>query len=1109
MFVKFRGLALLLSAISIPAAGFAQSVTATLRGTVHDQTGATVRGASITVTNLEKGEKRVVTTNESGDYVVLQLPAQAYSIAVTAPGFNSVVNDHFVLQVNQEVRFDATLAVGKVSEEVQVSAGAPLIQSEDSLNGAVIDEQKIKELPSNSRSFWQLAQLDPNVSAPTTGSSLLTRGGFVVAGMTDASNNYLLDGADDNDWTTSQPTVRPSVEAIREFRIISSIAPAEYGRRAGGQVLLSTKSGSNQIHGTAFAFYRNGHANARSYFTTTANPPYQSKQLGGSIGGPTWRDRSFFFGSYEGTFTAASPGVTLSFPNAQYIAAAQTGDFSFLTGTLIDPATGKPNPSKKFDPSTFSTVSRSLLNYFPAAQTAAASNNYVNNFANVSNNHQVTFRVDQKLSDKQNIAGIYTVLTGKDTGTSGDFVGATTTPNFGAVGPHTYQHVSFTHDYIFTPRIFNEFRGGFNRMDAGYLNQDQKYGNVVGQLGLPQGGSNGLQVTDNGNLGVPYVSIAGFSTIGTNNDPQWRGDNTIHLADGLTWVKGNHTLKFGADYFNFFKHSFFVSTGRGSFSFTNTTYTGNAYVDFLLGYISSDSFGTGNTQQFPRQRAFAGYFQDEWKVSTSLTLNYGIRYDYFTPHTEGYNLISKFDPVQNAVLTGAGQVYTVNNSTGLLQITGSTPTFKTLYAKTPNDFAPRIGFAYRVGGRQDTVIRGGYGIFYNLVAVQTWNSATALGAPFLLSKAYTGTKSAPLTWSSPFGSTQPVGGVGVTNIDPNIQRPYVHEYSFGVQHQFGSNTLIELSYQGSKGTHFVSNYALNNPALATRIANPSASVQSLRPFNNIGSKSQWGSISTVNAGLSTNYNSLLLRAEKRYSNGLNFLSYLVYAKSMDSNTTPQDPSNPQADWAPSDYDQKLRFVTSGIYDLPFGHGRKWLSDTHPALAAVVGGWRATTVLTLQSGRPFTVSTTDAIASNTGASDRAFAITGANPNASVDANGKPTRTVNNWFNTTAFRANDPRNASTTSTSVYSFGTASRNSLRGPGLQNVDFGLIRQIPLFREHQNLEFRAEAFNILNHPNFANPNSSYSSPTTLGTITSTVGSNLSTATGANRQLQFALKVNF
>jgi Carboxypeptidase regulatory-like domain/TonB-dependent Receptor Plug Domain len=1089
---------------------FAQSLTATLQGTVHDSSGAVVSGATVVVTNLEKGDSRKVVTNSTGDYVVPQLPPQTYSVTVSAPSFGSVINDHLVLEVNQEARFNAVLPPAGTSDKVEVTAGATLIQSEDALNGSVIDQKTIDALPNNSRNFWQLAQLDPNVSQTTTSSSQLTRGGFVVAGFGDTNNNYLLDGSDDNDYTTSQPTVRPSQEAIREFRIITGLAPAEYGRRAGGQIVLSTRSGSNDFHGSAFAFYRNGHLNALPYFNTSYTP-YQSKQLGGSIGGRFFRDKSFFFGSYEGTFTAFAPGVGLVFPNSAYVNIAKTGDFSPILngGTLTNPVTGAKFTS--VNPASFSQVSLALLQYFPTPQNQSAPNgqsNFVNNVLNTSNNHQVTFRVDQNLSDKQHIAGEYSILIGKDTGTSGDFVGATTTPNFGVNGPHTYQHTSFSDDYIFTPHLLNEFRAGFNRMDAGYINQDQKYGNVVGALGLPQGGNNGMEAPTGGNLGVPYVSISGFGTIGTNNDPQWRGDNTVHIYDALTWAKGNHNLKVGVDYFNFFKHSFFVSTGRGSFSFNGTTYTGNAWADYLLGYIASDSFGTGNEQQFPRQRAWAGYAEDQWKASPSLTLTYGLRYEYFAPHTEGYNRIAKFDPVQNAVLTGAGQTYTLNNATGLVVQSGANAPFTTLYDKTPLDLAPRFGFAYRIDGQSDTVIRGGYGIYYNLPAIQTWNGATALGTPFLLSKAYTGSLPAPLTWSNPFGSTQPVGGVGVTTINQRMPRSYASTYGLGIQHQFPHATLVELSYQGSQGTHFVGTNNINNPTLATRIANPKATIQSLRPYNTIGSESQWGAITQIEPGVSSNYNSLIIRVQKQYTNGLNFQSYLTYAKSLDNSNTPQNPTNPAAEWGPSSYDQKLRFVTYGSYDLPWGPGRPWLNERRSIPGAIVGSWQASAVVMLSGGRPFTLTTTDSIASNTGGTtDRAFVVPGVDPNAAVDTTGKPTRTVNNWFNSGAFTASAP--GYTAANPVYAYGTASYDSLRGPGLQDIDFGLSRRVRLWSETSDLQFRAEAFNLFNHPNFANPASSYSSPSTLGHITSTVGSNLATATGSNRQLQFALRLGF
>jgi hypothetical protein len=1118
--MRFQSALILFAVLIAVVSANAQSVTATLRGTVHDPAGAVIPGATVRATNTEKGIERTVTTNEKGDYVITQLPAQTYSISISMSGFQTQTHDRFVLQVSQEARLDATLSVGELTTDIVVSEGAPLIQSENASVSAILDEQKIKELPLNSRNFWQLAQLDPNVSAPTTNDSLLTRGGFVVAGVASSANNYLLDGADDNDWTTGQPTVRPSPDAIREFRIQTALAPAEFGRRAGGQIELTTKSGTNNWHGTSFLFYRNAKLNARNYFTAIT-PAGQSNQFGGSFGGPISKDKTFFFVAYEGTFVSADPSVALTFPATQQIAALQSGDFSYLLQgsrpiQLKDPITGVNYPSNKIP---VSPQSKFLAQYFPTPTVPGfVTNNYTNDINNVQRNNQVSARVDRVISPKHNISGVYTTLFGRDTGTSGDFVATTTTPGFESVGPHKYQHITLTDSYVISPTLVNEFRVGFNRMAAGYYNQDMTLGNIVQQLGLPQG-PNALQAYNVEKCGVdtcspggvPQISISGYSTIGTGNNPQWRGDNTVHLAEDLTWIRGNHTVKFGGDHVNVFKHSYFISNGRGNFSFASNAAgvtSGDFFADFALGYFASLSFGSGNTQQYPRQLSSSAYIQDAWKVSSALTLNYGLRYDYFNPHTEKYDHMSYFDPVDSTLHRGNdGAIIALDNSTGLLRQVGNGAKFNTTYARTPKNFAPRFGFDYRIGGRTDTVLRGGYGIFYNLLNISTWNSANGLGAPFLLSKSFITAKNAPLTWATPFAATVPTNSIAITTIDPHLQRPYTQEWSFGIQHQIGNDMLIEATYQGSHSVHYNNTHAINNPSLQTRLANPAAAINALRPFNTIGSQSLWGAISVLDAGAGARYNSLTLRVERRYHAGLSFNAYMVYAKSLDNSASPQDPTNPHADWGPSDFDQKLRSVTTAIYELPFGNGRRWLNSGSLA-GAVVGGWKLTGIATFQSGRPFTATTNDALASNTGASDRAFVVPGEDPNASVTCNGAKTHTPQVWFNSCAFRANDPRNASTTSTTVFSYGTAGRNSLRGPGLQNIDFGLSREIAL-RNEKVIQARVEVFNMFNHPNFAVPAANYSSPTTVGLVSSTLGSTLSTATGAYRQLQFGLRYAF
>jgi hypothetical protein len=1150
MFRRFSIVLTLLLAFA--SLSFAQSVTATLRGTVHDSSGAAISEASVTVTNTGTGTVQTVTSNNTGEYVALQLPVGTYSVTINANGFDPSTYSNIILNVDQEARVDAELHTGTVSQQVVVSSTAILIQSEDAVNGNLLSGKQLQELPSNSRNIWQEAQYDSNVSAANTTDSLANRGGFIVAGINNSgATNYLIDGSDNNDWTTGQPTVRPSTDAISDFRIITGEAPAEYGEKNGGQVVLNTRAGTNAFHGSAFFYYRDGKWNAPlydfQYPVKAATPASQSRQFGGSFGGPILKGRTFFFVTYEATRLSADPGVNGTSPLDTWKGGSYTSDGNaHFTTTIIDPTTGLPFQNNEIPFGRISQASQLLLKYFPEAtsQTAFAANNFANHVPNTQNENQGTFRIDQTISSKDSIFGVYTILDGYDRGTTGDLVVANSiVPGFGGAGPHIYQHASLAEDHIFTPNLVNNFRIGFNRMDAGYYNQDASQGNVVAALGLPQGG-NYMESPTDGNTGVPSIAISSLSSIGTANNPQWRGDNTVNVADALTWVHKNHTIKVGLQAIDFFKHSFYVSEGRGAFSF-NGQYTGgngnvqNAFADFLLGYIDTDSYGNGNENQYPIQHSGGLYAEDEWKPIPSLTLNYGLRWDYFGPVREAYNNISYFNTSTDDIYTGNGPYYSLNDSTGLLQQAGTVAKRRDNYAAIYHNFAPRLGFAYRLQDNGETVIRGGFGIYYGIPVIATWNSANGLGVPFVLTKSFTApvpntvtnTTSNPYLWGpSAFGTagTQALNSLSLTTIDTHIGTLYTEEYSLGIQHELGKAALIEISYQGSRTNHNVSSLAINQPTLATRLANSGVTtpVNSLRPFNTVGSQSDWAGITEIGDHLGANYNSLLLQAQRRFDNGLTFQSYLVYSKAMEDGSVVNDPAYPKSrNYGPTTTDQKFRSVTTGLYSLPFGTGQRWLGSSPAAVRYVVSGWQATTVLTLQSGRPFSTSTNDNFASYTGNGGHAFINPGGgSPNAAIDTNTSlHTHTVKDWFNTGAFRSNDPangsllNNATATATSgyIYNYGTAGYDNLRGPGLQDVDFGLIKEVKFYGQ-QSVQFRVDAFNILNHPNFTNPSAAYGgsgstgiTPGTTGVITSTVASGTSTATGANRQLQLSLRYSF
>ncbi len=428
------------------------------------------------------------------------------------------------------------------------------------------------------------------------------------------------------------------------------------------------------------------------------------------------------------------------------------------------------------------------------------------------------------------------------------------------------------------------------------------------------------------------------------------------------------------------------------------------------------------------------------------------------------------------------------------------------------------------------MLRGGYGIYYGIPQMQTWYPATGLGTPFTLTKSFTAptpgsngiTTNPYLLGATAFGTTgtQTLNSVSIYSANPKIRTLYTQQYSFGIQHNFPKVALVEVNYQGSRTIHNVSTQNINLPTLATRTANPSSTVNALRPYNSVGSLSRWAGVSYYSDGFSSNYNSLLLRAERRLKSGLNFQTYLVWSKSLEVSSL-QNPSEFASNYGPSSFDQKLRSVTTGQYDLPLGRGHRWLGNLNPIANAIVNNWQAATIVTFQSGRPVSTSTTDSLASYTGTSDRAFVVAGANPNAAKDGNtGLKTHTWKNWFNTAAYRSNDPSNGTnytkySATGYTFNYGTASYNSVRGPGLQDVDITLIKRVR-FANQQSVEFRADTFNVLNHPNFNNPSAAYGGSTgtgimqgTTAAITSTVNASVPTATGGPRLFQFALRYAF
>lgn len=716
---------------------------------------------------------------------------------------------------------------------------------------------------------------------------------------------------------------------------------------------------------------------------------------------------------------------------------------------------------------------RKLLAYYPLPNVTASTgtNNYVNSTPGETPQDQFSGRVDHTLTSKNNLTVTYQFF---------DYLVYTpsTIVGFSTIDKQRSHHAAISDYHIFTPNVINEFRIGYNRYSGLRTNEDNALGNLMPSLGIPQGGDFGVQPTNSSNGGLPSISITGYSGIG-GGTPQWRGDNTINLVNSLSWVRGKHTFKFGGDYQYFYKHSYFDSGAKGAFAFNGVS-TGDAFADFLLGRLRSTSRSTGDPNQHPYTRSYNFYVQDDWKIRPRLTLNIGVRYEINQSQRERTNKMSQFDLNTGFLNSGEGPVYDVNRATGLLEVVGNKDIGNSLYKVPLTNFAPRFGFAYRATNDNKTVVRGGYGIFYDQVVVG--NGLFPLygfGAPYLSSFATTNTATETFaTWENPFPRGVVGGSISPGGMHYDFPTSYQQQWSFGIQREIVRNLLIDVSYQGSRGLHQPISYNINQPA-------PGAgNIQARRPYT------QWASITWRDAVGYASFHSMVTKLERRFANGLSFQSNFVWSKAMDLQSFQstggsgdggiRDIRNIKAEYARSTFDARLRSVTSYVFELPFGKGRKHLSNAPVWLDSIAGGWENTGILTFQSGRPFTVSTSKDT-SNTGGSNRPTVI--GNP---VLENP----TVQQWFNTAAFTDVYP-------TGTFTLGNAGRNILDAPGVQTFDLGIFKNFRL-TERFNLQFRGEAFNALNHANFSAPNADINA-VNRGIIGSTAI--------PNRSIQFGLKL--
>ena len=1058
---------------------FASGPTGTITGTITDPSGAVVPKARVIVRNEGTNATRDAETNEDGDYTVALLPPGRYRVAVESAGFRRSVLHDVSVDVDQTVRLDFALQIGAITEEVIVTATPPIVQTDTSTLGQVVNNRLVQELPLNERNFLSFALLVPGSQLPAEGSQNSTQGGALsVNGAREQSNNFLLDGVDNNDPYINQYVALPSIDAIQEFKVQSSSYSAEFGRGGGAQINVILKSGANQFHGSLFEFVRNRQMDAKNYFdlpSCTANsvpgtcgdiPRFDRNQFGGTLGGPLRKDKTFFFLAYEGLRLRQATTREATVPSTtQWQAAAGLTEELMLCPALPSCQAGQ-----------------NVFKLYPAANVGsdlANSNTFLSAPVIRNAENLITAKVDEHASPVDTVSLHYSLVDENRFNPFDPVNAFTSLLGYGSFTLNHGQNAGLEWTRVFRSSVVNEFRLGFIRMRATVLQQN--HGNdISAQLGFPD------VLTNPVDLGAPNINLIGFDGIGEPvNYPQDRYDTTLQFADNVAWTVGRNQFKIGTDFRRVRIDDYLDFLARGDWFFSGNTaagiqgYPGNPPVcsgpppgappgtppedpatcslaQLLAGIPDYALAVSGNTNNSLRSHGISAYVQDDIHVIPRFLLNVGLRYEFNSPPVEAQNRFSVPD-----LIPSSSPQFTLAGTNGIPRAT---------YNPTYRDVAPRIGIAWRPLKSERWVVRSAYGIFYD-VPISNINILPRINPPFYNLAAYfqnpsnCGGLCTVQDIISPINGQQS-GVVQGNMISPNFRDGYMQQWNADLQYEVGPNWMIDLAYVGSKGTH-----------LANVIDQNQSNPLSGPPYP------QFSSVLFVESNASSSYQSMQFRSERRVSHGLAFLASYTFSKSIDDISSifggsagsglPQNSQNLSGDRGPSDFNAAQRLSLSFLYDLPLR--RMWAQG--PGWSRkLLENWQAGGILTAQTGSPFTV----VLAGSPAASAAAFGnperpdLVGdpfkagpvaANPTCQAPAQ---VGTPQNWFNQCAFAepAAKPFGPA--------FGTEGRNILTGPGYTNLDFSLAKRISLSAESRRLQFRGEFFNLLNHPNFDIPNHTF-----------------------------------
>jgi outer membrane receptor protein involved in Fe transport len=1033
---------------------FAQS-TATLQGTVVDPSGAVVPNAKVTVRNQATGTERTTQTDSDGNYQIAALAVGTYRMEIKAEGFQTAIVADLPVEVSQTLVQNFQLKVGGVTQEVNIAADAPVVETATTTVGQVINQKTVQEIPLNGRHFVDLGLLIPgSVTPPQNGfltAPLRGQGSFGLntAGAREDTVNFMINGINLNDMVQNQITFQPSINTVQEFKVDNSTFSAEYGRNSGAIANIATRSGGNQFHGEAFEFLRNDALDARNFFDYPDNPPFKRNQFGVAVGGPIKRDKTFFFFSYEGL--RQRQGLTL--PVATVPTAAQRA-------AVTDPAVKK------------------LLDLIPLPNFGATG--FTGSATAPVNLDQWTGDISHTLGSNDRLHGYYAFQ--RDQRGEPTLQG-NTLPNFGDTRQSHRQIFTLNEVHTFGPNIVNEARLGFNRIHITFTPNAQLN---PADFGI----NNGI----NQPIGLPQINVTGATLNfgGPNGFPQGRGDTTVVFSDTVDISHGRHSIKTGGEFRRFYNNNFGTSIGSFGFSSLNAFLAGTANAFTVTLGDTSNSIGTGELGFF---------FQDNFKLKANLTLELGLRYDWNQTPTERFNRLNVFDP-----------------TTSTMQQVGQG--IPLVYGQNNNNVQPRLGFAWDPFSDGKTSVRGAY-------AILTEQPITGLVSPLSSNPPFAIPVALPAsvpttTFGRALSDVAASATLSPTSIDTTFDNPYVQSWNLNIQREVGRNLGITVGYFGSKGTHLQLTRNLNQIIIGT----------TTRPFPKLAPNSpvlpgiNLANITQRESGGTSSYNALWVTANKRFSHGFQFNASYTFSKSLDFNSrtnqgiTVQDSLNVANDHGLSDFDVRHRFVVNAIYELPFRGNQ------------LVEGWQLSTIVQSQGGNPLTIfaGSVPAIA-GVAPSGNINSLTGVatlrpdligpvntGKNAANSQTTPPGLTGVQWLPNIVC---DPRVPSgcpagawvaspvavVAGKNVFHFGNLGRNALTGPGFNNVDFSVIKNTKV-SEWLKVQFRAEFFDILNHANFGNPNTTavIGNPS-FGLITST---RFATGdSGSSRQVQFALKLIF